>query len=118
MEDYMDKLLDKKFRAQLKANPKLQLSKLVDADFEDLEYKVVESSKDIFYVVIPYFDSNIKQEDMQNILSAGATVGSAGSLSSAGCTVGTLGTVAGVTIGTFGTASTVGTLTTASSIKP
>ncbi len=93
---------NKEIRAKLKADPKAYIESLNNAQLEGVDYKVVESSKSVFYVVIPYVDGNMSTQDMQNML--GADVGTVS-------TVGSLGTLASA-----GTASTVGsTLACASS---
>ncbi len=109
---------NKEIRAKLKADPKAYIKSFNSSQLEGIDYKVVESSKDVFYVVMPYVDGSMSTQDMQNMLGAAqaSSAGSFGSLGSVG-TVGTMSSIAG-SVGTISSTSTVGTVTTAGSVKP
>ncbi len=77
MEDnknFYDKLLNKEFRDKLISNPKDLIKELVDEDLQDVEYKVVESTKNIFYIAIPYNSEVINLSALGGVSAAG-TVG-------------------------------------------
>ncbi len=106
-------LFDKNFRTKLKADPKAYIESLNNAQLEGVDYKVVESSKDVFYVVMPYVDGSINSQDIDNIIAA-ACVGSAGTLGTAATasSASSASTVCG-SVSSASSASTLGCLTTA-----
>ncbi len=95
-------LYDKDFRAKLKVNPKGYMNNALS----EIEYKVVESSKDITYIAIPYIDNNFDMESLSDLSVAG-TASSGGTIACAS----TLGSVASL-IGCVSTLSSAGTATT------
>ncbi len=106
-------LFDKDIRSKLLNNPKEYFRSLMS----DIDVKVVESTKSSYYFVIPWYDKNIKNEDLIN-LSAAAELGSAGSIATVGSlgSAGTIGTAVSTT-SSVSTASSVGSLGSASTAK-
>lgn len=98
-QEIYDKMMDKSFQKGLKQNPEKYAREFGYEVTNDTSVKVLENTKDVFYVIIPLEPKqNINLDQIQ---AAGNTVGS----------VGTSGTVC-----TFcSTASTTGTASTAGS---
>ena len=94
-------IYDRKFRSELISNPKKELKKISFDIIEDIDYKVIESTKDITYFVIPQQDNTV---DLSNISAAGKSI----PVSSAAC-AGSVGTVC-TCVGTFGTVSSNGSV--------
>ena len=97
---------DKVFRKNLSKNPKAYIKDIFgeNAD-ESVEYRVVCTTKEINYVVIPYINNSIDIQQLSELNAAG--VSTAGSASTAG-TAGSIST-------TFSSASSGATVGTAAS---
>ncbi len=106
--NYKLDIYNKEFRAKLKANPK----SYIDGIFSNIEYKIIESSKDVTYLVIPHADKAFSNASLKDLSAASGTVGSTGSVGTVGsagsvfCALGCLGTLG--TVSTVGSAGTYG----------
>ncbi len=102
----MNNLYDKEFRNKIKADPKKAFM-----NNDNFEYKVLTSTKDITYFVMPYLqDSDLSS--LKEVVAAD-TLGSAGTVG----TVGTAGSVSSLTPSSFvGSASSVSTAGSALSV--
>ena len=95
------KVYDNTFRKQIKQNPKRYAKELLTDNYDDgLDYSISTSSKDITYFTIPYYGKNFNTKQ----INAGA-VGSFGCASSAG----TLGSACG-SVSSASTSGSIGTL--------
>ncbi len=108
MNNNENNLYNKDFRAKLRKNPGFAMKELL---YDDVEYKVFESSKSITYIVMPYI---VDSSDLDKILAAAdVPTGSAGTIGSIG-TIATAASAVG-TLSTFSSAGTAGTVGTVSS---
>ncbi len=103
-------LFDKDFRKQLRDNPSDAIKTNIDT-VNDVEYKVVTSSKHITYFVMP--DDSLYKE-LDNINVGGSIASSAACVSTVGSasTYGTVATITSTTgsLSTLGSAGSVGSL--------
>ncbi len=101
-------LYDKDFRAKLRENPGFAMKELL---YDDVEYKVFESNKDITYVIIPHFDSSVDLEKISGSVGIDELEGTAGTVGSIG-TIGTASTAFGSfsTVSSGGSVSSLGTV--------
>ncbi|SMM98768.1 hypothetical protein SPONN_2807 [uncultured Candidatus Thioglobus sp.] len=88
---------------------KAELLALLELE-SDMECRVVKSTKDTIYIVIPHKDYLLNQSEVIDINAAG-TVGTTGSISSAG-TASTAGTVC-ASFSTASSAASIGSAGTA-----
>lgn len=69
MEEYWKKIIDKKFRENIKTNPQQYTKELLGNEYdENIEYKIIESDKNTTHLVIPQTEMNI---DISEITAAG-----------------------------------------------
>ncbi len=107
----MNQDYNKKFRQNLRDDPKKYLAQLGYQVTDDQQYIVKTNTKKITYVV---FNEKLNQQfndDALDMLNAGVKASTAGTVGSAG-SAGTLSTVGG----TFGCASTAGSVGSLGSI--
>ncbi len=111
-EDAVEMFYNKDFRAKLEKNPEDFIKKIAGENLANVEYKVVKSTKDVAYIVIPAYNLDLDEiSAAANRLSNANIVSSVGSIGSAG-TVGTIGGTASTiscvgTVGSFSTADCV-----------
>ncbi len=73
-ENFYNKLSNKEFRAKLTSNPNSYIKELVDEDLQDIEYKVVKSTKTTTYIAIPHNGEVINLSALGGVTAA-ATYG-------------------------------------------
>ncbi len=107
---YDDKLLDKDFRKQLIDNPNSTIQQLLESHVKnnDIEYKVVSSTKLITYFVMPHYE-NYNNTNMLEAINAGNTVGSGGTVGTAGSLSSVFSIAGWSTLGCVSSAGSVGT---------